>query len=135
ELLSLDVDLLVPAAIGDVIHARNAGDVRARMVVEGANHPTTPEADEILRSRGVSVVPDILANAGGVTVSYFEWVQNLQRFRWSAERIDDELRKTLSTGFAAVRNVAAEHRTDLRTAAFALAIGRVAEATRLRGVG
>lgn len=135
ELLTLDVDLLVPAAIGNVIHARNAGDVRARMVVEGANHPTTPEADDILRSRGVSVVPDILANAGGVTVSYFEWVQNLQRFRWSAERIDDELRKTLSTGFAAVRNVAAEHRTDLRTAAFALAIGRVAEATRLRGVG
>src|SRR5690606_14580559 len=115
ELLTLDVDLLVPAAIGNVIHARNAGDVRARMVVEGANHPTTPEADDILRSRGVSVVPDILANAGGVTVSYFEWVQNLQRFRWSAERIDDELRKTLSTGFAAVRNVAAEHRTDLRT--------------------
>ena len=135
ELLTLDVDVLVPAAIGGVLHERNAAEVRARLVVEGANHPTTPGADEILRDRGVVVVPDILANAGGVTVSYFEWVQNLQRFRWTAERVDDELRTTMDAAYDAVRNIARQRETNLRTAAFALAIGRVAEATRLRGLG
>jgi glutamate dehydrogenase (NAD(P)+) len=134
ELLTLDVDVLVPAALGDVLHARNARDVRARLIVEGANHPTTPEADEILHERGVTVVPDILANAGGVTVSYFEWVQNLQHFRWTEERVDGELRATMERAYDAVRALAEEHRTDLRTGAFALAIGRVAEATLLRGV-
>jgi glutamate dehydrogenase (NAD(P)+) len=94
ELLELDVDILVPAALGGVIHARNAGDVRARMIVEGANHPLTPEADDILGAAGSLVVPDIYANAGGVTVSYFEWVQNLQQFRWTAERVDEELRQS-----------------------------------------
>jgi glutamate dehydrogenase (NAD(P)+) len=134
ELLCLDVDVLVPAALGDVLHARNAPQVRARLVVEGANHPTTPEADELFRERGVVVVPDILANAGGVTVSYFEWVQNLQRFRWTAERVDTELRATMDAAYDAVRAAATEHGTDLRTAAFALAIRRVADATLLRGV-
>jgi glutamate dehydrogenase (NAD(P)+) len=86
ELLELDVDVLVPAALGGVIHARNAGRVRARMIVEGANHPLTPEADDIFRDSSTLVVPDIYANAGGVTVSYFEWVQNLQQFRWTAEK-------------------------------------------------
>jgi glutamate dehydrogenase (NAD(P)+) len=134
DLLTLDVDVLVPAALGEVLHARNAPDIRAKLVVEGANHPTTPDADEHLRTRGVTVVPDILANAGGVTVSYFEWVQNLQHFRWTAERVDTELRATMERAYDAVRALATEHATDLRTAAFALAIRRVADATLMRGV-
>jgi glutamate dehydrogenase (NAD(P)+) len=134
DLLTLDVDVLVPAALGDVLHARNAGEVRARLVVEGANHPTTPDADEVFRTRDVTVIPDILANAGGVTVSYFEWVQNLQHFRWTAERVDTELKATLERAYDAVHALATEHTTDLRTAAFALAIQRVSEATLLRGV-
>jgi glutamate dehydrogenase (NAD(P)+) len=108
--------------------------VRAKLVVEGANHPTTPDADEVFRTRGITVLPDILANAGGVTVSYFEWVQNLQRFRWTADRVDTELRTTMNTAYDAVREIARQRSTDLRTAAFALAIERVAEATTLRGV-
>jgi glutamate dehydrogenase (NAD(P)+) len=134
DLLTLDVDVLVPAALGDVLHARNAGEVRARLVVEGANHPTTPDADEVFRTRDVTVIPDILANAGGVTVSYFEWVQNLQHFRWTAERVDTELKATLERAYDAVHALATAHTTDLRTAAFALAIRRVSEATLLRGV-
>lgn len=134
ELLTLDVDVLVPAALGNVLHQRNAPDVRARLIAEGANHPTTPDADEIFRTRGIMVVPDILANAGGVTVSYFEWVQNLQRFHWKGERVDQELRSLMEAAYDAVRGIARERNTDLRTAAFALAIQRVAEATRLRGV-
>ncbi|HET7276417.1 MAG TPA: hypothetical protein VFI91_14705, partial [Longimicrobiaceae bacterium] len=133
ELLTLDVDVLIPAALGGVLNKRNAPDVRARLIVEGANHPTTPEADEIFAERGITVVPDICANAGGVTVSYFEWVQNLQQFRWSAKRVDDELRVTMDAAYDAVKEMAAEHSTDLRTAAFVLAIQRVAEASRLRG--
>ncbi|MEX2582809.1 MAG: Glu/Leu/Phe/Val dehydrogenase dimerization domain-containing protein [Gemmatimonadota bacterium] len=135
ELLGLDVDILVPAALGNVLHERNAEEVRARLVVEGANHPTTPDADEILRARDVTIVPDILANAGGVTVSYFEWVQNLQRFRWQAQRVDDELRKTMDAAYSAVAEIASARDTDLRTAAFALAIQRVADATTMRGLG
>jgi glutamate dehydrogenase (NAD(P)+) len=134
ELLTMDVDVLVPAALGNVLHQRNAPQVRARLVVEGANHPTTPDADEVFRTRDITVVPDILANAGGVTVSYFEWVQNLQRFRWTGERVDAELRTTMDTAYDAVREIARERASDLRTAAFALAIERVAEATRLRGM-
>jgi len=134
ELLALDVDILVPAALGNVLHARNAAQVRARLVVEGANHPTTPEADEILLAAGRTVVPDILANAGGVTVSYFEWVQNLQRFHWSAQRVDEELRRIMDAAYDGVTELATQRQADLRTAAFALAISRVAEATRLRGV-
>ncbi len=135
ELLIMDVDILVPAALGNVLHLRNAPDVQARLIAEGANHPTTPDADEEFRRRGVTVIPDILANAGGVTVSYFEWVQNLQRFRWKAERVDEELRAMMDTAYDSVREMATRHETDLRTAAFALAIERVAEATHLRGVG
>ena len=127
-------DVLVPAALGGVIHERNAADVRARLILEGANHPLTPEADELLLEKGTTVVPDIFANAGGVTVSYFEWVQNLQQFRWTAERVDKELRGIMNTAYDTIREIARERRTDLRTAAFVLAIGRVAEATRLRGL-
>jgi len=134
QLLTLEVDVLVPAALGDVLHEGNARDVRARLVVEGANHPTTPDADEILVERGITVLPDIYANAGGVTVSYFEWVQNLQQFRWDEERVDQELRRAMNAAYDDLKRVRAEHHTDLRTAAFVLAIGRVAAATRLRGL-
>lgn len=133
DLLTLDVDVLIPAALGGVIHEHNADDVRARVIVEGANAPVTPAADLVLSQKGVAVVPDILANAGGVTVSYFEWVQNLQRFRWSAERVDEELLRILARAYDQVRAAAGEHDTSLRIAAFIVAIRRVAEATRLRG--
>jgi glutamate dehydrogenase (NAD(P)+) len=134
ELLELDVDVLVPAALGGVIHARNASLVRARMIVEGANHPLTPEADDIFRDSSTLVIPDIYANAGGVTVSYFEWVQNLQQFRWTAERVDEELQKVMISAWGAITEIADEYSTDLRTAAFVLAIRKVAAATELRGL-
>ena len=133
ELLALDVDVLVPAALENAITAANADAVRARLVVEGANAPVTPAADHRLAARGVTVVPDILANAGGVTVSYFEWVQNTQRYRWSAERVDEELVRTMTQAYADVRATAAELSVGLRDAAFVLGVRRVAEATTLRG--
>jgi glutamate dehydrogenase (NAD(P)+) len=134
DLLALDVDVLVPAALGGVIHDGNAHAVQARLVIEGANAPVTPSADAVLEEKGVQVMPDILANAGGVTVSYFEWVQNLQQFRWTAERVDTELVRILGDAYAAVRGLAAEHGVPMRQAAFMLAIRRVAEAMRLRGI-
>ncbi|MBK5222795.1 MAG: glutamate dehydrogenase [Acidimicrobiia bacterium] len=133
DLLTLDVDVLVPAALGEVIHHGNAEQISADIVLEGANHPTTPEADEILASRGITVVPDILTNAGGVTVSYFEWVQNTQRFRWPEERVNDELGLVLSSAFHNVHQLSIERSCSLRDAAFAIAVGRVAEAAELRG--
>jgi len=133
ELLALDVDVLVPAAMEDAIRADNVDAVRARLVVEGANAPVTPAADARLEARGVTVVPDILANAGGVTVSYFEWVQNTQRFRWSAARVDEELVRTLDAAHAAVRAAAREFGVPPRVGAFVLALRRVVEATTLRG--
>ncbi len=133
DLLTLEVDVLVPAALGGVLHARNAPDVKARLVVEGANHPTTPDADEIFRERGITVLPDIFANAGGVTVSYFEWVQNLQQFRWPSDRVDGELRTIMDAAYNSIRRIARERATDLRTAAFVLAIERVGQAAELRG--
>jgi glutamate dehydrogenase (NAD(P)+) len=134
DLLTLDVDILVPAALGGVLHKGNARDVRARLVVEGANAPTTPAADLLFEERGITVVPDILANAGGVTVSYFEWVQNLQRFRWPAEKIDQELTGTLLTAYENVKRLADEHGVSLRVAAFILAIRRGAAAHEVRGL-
>ncbi len=134
ELLELDVDVLVPAALGNVITRWNARNVRAKLVVEGANAPTTPAADAILEERGIRVVPDILANAGGVTASYFEWVQNLQQFRWSAERVDNELTAGMARAWDEVRGAAREHDVSMRTAAFVVAIGRVATAVQLRGI-
>jgi glutamate dehydrogenase (NAD(P)+) len=133
ELLALDVDILVPAALGGVIHDENAHAVRARLVLEGANEPVTPAADEELGRRGVTVVPDILANAGGVTVSYFEWVQNLQQFRWDARRVETELRGVMTRAYDEVTAIAREQQVPLRLAAYMLAIRRVAEAARLRG--
>lgn len=133
ELLALDVDILVPAALEKAIRSDNAANVRARMVVEGANAPITPTADEMLMTRGITVVPDILANAGGVTGSYFEWVQNTQRFRWTAERVEKELVRTLTAAYGDVRATAKEFDCSLREGAFILGVRRVAEATALRG--
>jgi glutamate dehydrogenase (NAD(P)+) len=134
ELLALDVDLLVPAALGGAIHRGNAASIRARMIAEGANHPVTPGADPILRERGVTVLPDIYANAGGVTVSYFEWAQNLQQQRWSAERVDRELEAVMDRAYQDLERTASDNGVDLRTAACMLAISRVSEAVALRGL-
>lgn len=134
-LLLEDVDVLIPAALGDVLTNHNASDVRARYVVEAANHPTDPDADEILGKKGVVVLPDILANAGGVTVSYMEWAQNLQQYRWTEERVNGELKVIMRNAYKEVAARAKSHATDMRTAAFVLGIERVARATALRGVG
>lgn len=135
ELLAADVDVLIPAALGGVLTRENAAEVRARCIVEGANGPTTPEADEILARRGVQVLPDIYANAGGVTVSYFEWTQNIQQFSWEEAKVTAELRRHMSEAYATLSRVARERRVPLRTAAFIVAIGRVGRATVLRGLG
>jgi glutamate dehydrogenase (NAD(P)+) len=133
ELLELPCDVLVPAALDRVLNERNADRVKAKLVVEGANAPTTFEADAILERRGVTVVPDILANAGGVTVSYFEWVQNLQQMSWPVEQVRQQLERHMTEALAATRAAAAKNRTGLRNAAFILGVERVAAATRLRG--
>ncbi|MGH3072270.1 MAG: Glu/Leu/Phe/Val family dehydrogenase [Gaiellaceae bacterium] len=133
ELLELDVDVLVPAALDRVIHAGNAGRVRARMVLEAANHPVTPAADDILHAAGTIVIPDILANAGGVTVSYFEWVQNIQQFRWDEEQVNAELRKRMAAAWANVHGRSTVDGIPLRLAAFAIAVERVERADKLRG--
>jgi glutamate dehydrogenase (NAD(P)+) len=127
--------VLIPAALGGVLTKHNASEVRARYVIEGANHPTDPDADEIFARKGITVLPDIYANAGGVTVSYMEWVQNIQQYHWREDRVNEELRQIMSRSFADLRAVQRKHACDFRTAAFALAISRVAYATELRGVG
>ncbi len=134
ELLLLDADVLIPAALGNVLTAENAHDVRAKFIVEAANGPITPEADAIFRQREIPVLPDILANAGGVTVSYFEWVQNQQYFRWDLSRVREELEKYMTRSFNRIWTIAVEKKVPLRTAAYLLAIGRVARATELGGV-
>ena len=133
ELLEYPCAILVPAALESQITAANADRIKARMVAEGANGPTTPEADEILRARGVFIIPDILCNAGGVTVSYFEWVQDLQHFFWDAAEINRQLHKIMVRSFQHVLRMAQEHDVDLRLAAQMLAISRVAEAAKVRG--
>jgi glutamate dehydrogenase (NAD(P)+) len=132
EIVTWDCDVLVPAALENAIHKENAADVKASIIVEGANGPTTPEADEILNEKGVLIIPDILANAGGVTVSYFEWAQNIQHFRWDEERVNAELDKKMSRAYNAVREVATEFDIEMRTAAFVLAIRRVGKAALAR---
>ncbi|MCH7702663.1 MAG: hypothetical protein IID37_13345, partial [Planctomycetes bacterium] len=132
ELLSLDVDILIPAAMGGAITKASVEQVNARLVVEAANSPVTPEADEILERRGVTVVPDILANAGGVTVSYFEWVQNLQQFHWSLEKVNTELEQRMVAAWQRVHQRHQDDHITLRTAAYVEAIDKVAAATRLR---
>jgi glutamate dehydrogenase (NAD(P)+) len=133
ELLELDVDWLVPAALGEVIHGRNASKVKARVIVEAANHPITPVADATLSETGVVVIPDILANAGGVTVSYFEWTQNIQQFRWDEEQVNSQLRKIMAKAYRDVAAIARDEKIGLREAAFAIGVRRVARAARLRG--
>ncbi|MGH2383459.1 MAG: Glu/Leu/Phe/Val family dehydrogenase [Candidatus Limnocylindria bacterium] len=132
-LLSLDVDLLVLAALEGQITPANADRVRAGVIAEGANGPITPDADPILAERGVVTVPDILANSGGVIVSYFEWVQNLQSFAWSADQVAERLRQVINAAYDDVSRVRAEQDVDARLAAHAIAVGRVAEAQQIRG--
>lgn len=134
ELLTYDCDVLIPAATENTIDETVAPHVRARVVVEAANGPVTPAADEILKDAGVTVIPDILANAGGVTVSYFEWVQGLQNFFWDKKRVDDELQRVMERAFDDVNARADEVDCDYRSAAYSLAIARVAEASRLKGL-
>jgi glutamate dehydrogenase (NAD(P)+) len=134
ELLKLDCDVLVPAALENQITSQNGHDIKAKLIVEGANGPTTPEADEILRKRGIIVVPDILANAGGVTVSYFEWVQDLQSFFWSEHEINARLESIMTRSFKEVLAIRAEKKVDMRMAAYLLAVNRVAVATADRGI-
>ena len=132
EIVTWNADVFIPAALEDAITKNNAADVRASIIVEGANGPTTPEAHEILCDRNVLIIPDILANAGGVTVSYFEWAQNIQQFRWDEERVNQELDKKMSKAYRSVREVSSEHGIDMRTAAFVLAIRRVGKAALAR---
>ena len=134
DILVADCEVLVPAALGHVLNKDNAPAVRARIVLEGANGPTTPEADEIFEKKGVLVVPDILTNAGGVTVSYFEWVQNIQMLTWDEERVNAELEKIMKDAYERVAQISRVRKVPLRTAAYILAIGRVGKATVLRGI-
>ena len=124
----------MPAAIGNQLTSRNARDVKASLIVEGANGPTTPEADAIFRERGIFLVPDILANAGGVTVSYFEWVQDLQSFFWSEHEVNQKLKAIMTRAFAEVLKTREEKKLDMRMAAYVQAVSRVAAATRDRGL-
>jgi glutamate dehydrogenase (NAD(P)+) len=133
ELLTGPCDVLVPAALGQVIGGDNAAEVRASVVLEAANYPVTPDGDKVLGDRGITVVPDVLANAGGVTGSYFEWSQNIQQFRWKEERFNAELRDRMRLAYEATADTAAELGSTLRQAAFAIGIRRVAHASRLRG--
>jgi len=134
ELFELPCDILVPAALEAQLTAENAPRVKARMIAEAANGPTTPDADAILQQNGVIVLPDILANAGGVVCSYFEWVQSLQKLFWSEQQVYNSLSDFMGRAFEAVYNMAQKRRVDLRTAALLLAISRVAEATAVRGI-
>lgn len=134
ELLELPVTILVPAALENQITEKNADKIKAKIIIEAANGPTTPEADKILYSNGVFVVPDILANAGGVVVSYFEWVQGLSAFFWSEREVNLKLRDIIERSFKEVLSISQDKKVNMRLAAYVLAVNRVAEATRLRGI-
>ena len=134
ELLEMECDFLVPAALGGAIHMGNAAKIRARMVVEGANNPVTPGGEEILNDRGVLCLPDLLVNAGGVTVSYFEWVQNIQRFPWDLDRVNGALEEILVRAYREVRDTAEKEKITYRAAAFSIAVDRVAGALELQGL-
>ncbi len=127
-------DVLVPAALGGVLGKHNAKEVRAKVILEGANHPTDPDADAIFQERDIVIIPDIYANAGGVTVSYFEWVQNTQHFYWEEDHVNDELRRVMKRAYKELREARIHHACDFRTAAFTLALEKVAHATTLRGL-
>lgn len=134
DVFSLDVDILVPAAVQGVLNKGNAADVKAKVVIEGANNPMTLEADDILRERGVLIVPDVLANAGGVTVSYFEWVQDVQKYFWTENEVVARLREIMTRAFDDVHSIAISENVDMRTAALIKGIRRVADAKLVRGV-
>lgn len=134
DIFTCDCDVLVPAALGNVITEENMKDIKAKIIIEGANGPTTPKADEYLIAKGKTIVPDIFANAGGVIVSYFEWVQNVQQFRWRLDRVNQELKLLMLDAYREIRTLAQTDDCDLRTAAFQLGISRVARATSLRGM-
>lgn len=132
ELLCGNVDILIPAALGGAITRDNADNIQAKLVIEAANSPVTPRADEMLRARGINVIPDILVNAGGVTVSYFEWVQNLQQFRWDLDRVNTELENRMVAAWNQIHRIATEQKLPYRIAAYCAALEKVAEATRQR---
>ncbi len=134
ELFNLDVDILAPCALENQLTKENAPKIKAKIIAEGANGPTTPEADEIFHKNGIMVLPDILTNAGGVTVSYFEWVQDLQSHFWELEGIDNELKRIMTKSFKDVLAIAEKEKVDMRLAAYILAVSRVATAVKLRGV-
>jgi glutamate dehydrogenase (NAD(P)+) len=133
-LLTCEVDVLIPAALGGVLTRDTACEVRAKVIVEAANAPTFPEADEVLEKRGITIIPDILANAGGVTVSYFEWTQNLQCLRWTEKEVNDRLRQIMTAAYTTIRGLVRSRKLGWRTAAYVVALGRVAKAAMLRGV-
>jgi glutamate dehydrogenase/leucine dehydrogenase len=134
DLLTMKCDILIPAALENVITLNNADQIKAKIVAEAANGPTTPHADEVLARKGIMLLPDILANAGGVTVSYFEWAQDLQGFFWSEQEVNAKLETVMKRAFLEVHECARKHRTHMRTGAYCLAVGRVAEATLVRGL-
>jgi glutamate dehydrogenase (NAD(P)+) len=135
DLLTVECDVLVPAALGHVLTDSNARDVRAKLVLEAANGPTTAEADQIFGQRGIVCIPDIWANAGGVTVSYFEWTQNTQKIKWTEEEVNEELETHMVGAQRAIVRTMEELGCSMRTAAFALGVRRVKEATEMRGMG
>jgi glutamate dehydrogenase/leucine dehydrogenase len=134
QLLSLECDILIPAALENAVHGENAGTVKAKIIAEAANGPLTPEADRILEGRGAFIIPDILCNAGGVTVSYFEWVQDEQHLFWEAQDVYNRLERVMKTSFNEVVDIHVERKVSMRTAANMLGVSRVAEATKLRGL-
>ncbi len=134
QLLTLECDVLIPAALGNVLTEENAQDIKAKYIVEGANGPTSPKADEYFIKAGIPLIPDIFANAGGVVVSYFEWVQNIQQFRWSEERVNAELKTIMLEAYQELKALAKSNNCDLRTGAFLLGISRVAQAAAVRGL-
>ncbi|XP_074561920.1 glutamate dehydrogenase 2, mitochondrial [Curcuma longa] len=133
ELLLHECDVLIPSALGGVLHRGNAADVKAKYIVEAANNPTDPEADEILSKKGVKILPDIYANSGGVVVSYFEWVQNIQGFMWNEEKVNHELKEYMKSAFKNIKTMCQTHDCNLRMGAITLGVNRVARATLLRG--
>ena len=133
DIITLDVEVLIPAAMEDVITPRNAGDIKAKLIVEGANGPTSAAADKIINDKGIMVVPDILANAGGVTVSYFEWVQNRLGYKWEHERVNRRNERILTDAFKKVYKTSEKHGVSMRIAAYIVAIDKVAQTYKYRG--